>query len=71
MKNALAGILAVLMTGTSAFAADLYQAEPAPAYVEAPEVQITQASGWYLRGDVGYSINKLRGANNYQGGPGG
>ena len=61
MKNALAGILAVLMTGTSAFAADLYPAEPAPASVEAPEVAITQASGWYLRGDVGYSFNKLRG----------
>lgn len=61
MKNALAGFLAVLLTGTSAIAADLYQAEPAPTY--APEVEITQASGWYLRGDVGYSFNKLRGAN--------
>ncbi|MBO0126993.1 MULTISPECIES: outer membrane protein [Rhizobium/Agrobacterium group] len=71
MKNALAGFLAVLLTGTSAVGADLYQAEPAPAYVEAPEVQITQASGWYLRGDVGYSFNKLRGAHYYQGGPGG
>lgn len=71
MKNALAGFLAILLTGTSATAADLYQAEPAPAYVEAPEVQITQASGWYLRGDVGYSFNKLRGAHYYQGGPGG
>ena len=69
MKNALAGFLAVLLTGTSAVGADLYQAEPAPAYVEAPEVQITQSSGWYLRGDVGYSFNKLRGAHYYQGGP--
>ncbi|EGL66680.1 outer surface protein [Agrobacterium sp. ATCC 31749] len=71
MKNALAGFLAVLLTGTSAVGADLYQAEPAPAYVDAPEVTVTQASGWYLRGDVGYSFNKLRGAHYYQGGPGG
>ena len=54
MKNALAGFLAVLLTGTSAVGADLYQAEPAPAYVEAPEVQITQSSGWYLRGVAFY-----------------
>jgi opacity protein-like surface antigen len=68
MKKSLIGMLAVLMTGTGAFAADLYQpAEPAP-YVDAPEIEVREASGWYLRGDVGYSFNKLRGAEFFQGG---
>lgn len=68
MKKSLIGLLATLMAGTSAFAADLYQPEPVPAYVEAaPEIQVTEASGWYLRGDVGYSYNKLRGAEYFQG----
>lgn len=70
MKISLMGILATLMAGTSAFAADvLYESEPLPAYVDAaPEIQITESNGWYLRGDVGYSYNKLRGAEFFQGG---
>lgn len=67
MKSSAIGLVAVLTAScTSAFAADLYQ--PAePPVVEAPEVVITDTSGWYLRGDVGYSFNKLRGANFFQG----
>ncbi|KAA3513115.1 outer membrane beta-barrel protein [Agrobacterium rosae] len=62
MKKSLIGVVAALMTCQTAFAADVYQ-EPAPAFVDqAPEVQVQQASGWYLRGDVGYSFNKSRGA---------
>lgn len=67
MKKSLIGLITVMMTGTSAFAADLYQPEP-PTFLEAPEVEVREASGWYLRGDVGYSFNKLRGAEFFQGG---
>jgi opacity protein-like surface antigen len=70
MKKSLVGLLVALMTGTSAFAADVYQPDP-PAYIDAPEVEVREASGWYLRGDVGYSFNHLRGAEYLQGGPGG
>lgn len=63
MKKSLIGVVAALMACQTAFAADLYQAEPQPAFVgNAPEIQVQQASGWYLRGDVGYSFNKSRGA---------
>lgn len=64
MKKSLIGIVAALMACQTAFAADVYQAEPQPAFVDnAPEVQVQQASGWYLRGDVGYSFNKSRGVD--------
>jgi len=43
-------------------------AEP-PVY-EAPVQHVSSAGGWYLRGDVGYSWNKLRGVNFFQGGLG-
>lgn len=66
MKKSLIGILAALTAGSSAFAADLYQPDP-PAYIEAPEIQITESNGWYLRGDIGYAYNKSRGAEFYQG----
>ncbi|MGV1751994.1 outer membrane protein [Agrobacterium sp. CG674] len=63
MKKSLIGVVAALMACQTAFAADVYQQEPAPAFIDnAPEVQVQQASGWYLRGDVGYSFNKSRGA---------
>lgn len=64
MKKSLIGVVAALMACQTAFAADVYQQEPAPAFIDnAPEVQVQQASGWYLRGDVGYSFNKSRGAD--------
>lgn len=65
MKSSVIGLVAALSACTSAFAADLYQ--PAPPVLNAPEVVINDASGWYLRGDAGYSFNKLRGANFFQG----
>jgi len=69
MKRILSGVVAVLLSCTAAFAADVYQPpmEPVP---EQP-VEVIQTSGWYLRGDVGYAWNHLRGANFYQGGPSG
>ncbi len=67
MKTSLLAAAAVLLVSTTAtYAADLYQPEPAP-IMEAPEVTVAAASGWYLRGDVGYSFNHLRGAEYYQG----
>lgn len=67
MKMNLLGAVAVaLLASTSAYAADIYQPEPAP-LMDAPEVEIREASGWYLRGDVGYQFNNLRGANYFQG----
>lgn len=65
MKSSVVGLVAALTACTPAFAADLYQ--PAPPVVSAPEVVVSDANGWYLRGDVGYSFNKLRGANFFQG----
>lgn len=59
MKKSLIGVVAVLMAGQHAFAADVYQPAPA-AFEAAPEIQVQEASGWYLRGDVGYSFNKAR-----------
>ncbi|MDL2409067.1 porin family protein [Rhizobium calliandrae] len=61
MMKTLIGAAAVLLVGTSAFSADLYTPPPA-----APEV-VSQSSGWYLRGDVGYVFTDLRGANYFQG----
>lgn len=67
MKRVLYGVVATLLGSTASFAADIYQpiADPAPIY-EQP-VQVAEASGWYLRGDIGYSFNKLRGAHFFQG----
>jgi opacity protein-like surface antigen len=57
--------MALMLSAGVAQAADLYQPQP---MMDAPEVTVQEASGWYLRGDVGYSFNKLRGANFFQGG---
>ncbi|MCX8996761.1 porin family protein [Rhizobiaceae bacterium BDR2-2] len=65
MKSSVVGFVAALTACTSAFAADPYQ--PEPQVLEAPEVVVSDAEGWYLRGDVGYSFNHLRGANFFQG----
>lgn len=67
-KTILAATTAALLASSAAFAADVYQPEPQPAYVDAPEVAVSEASGWYLRGDLGYSFNKMRGAKFFQGG---
>lgn len=67
MKTLILSLTAVLLSGTAAFSADVYQPEPMPPVIEAPEVTVGGTSGWYLRGDVGYSFNKLRGANFFQG----
>lgn len=65
MRKVLSGVAAVLLTGTSAYAADIYQ----PQVIEAPvqETAIVETGGWYLRGDAGWSYNKLRGAHYFQG----
>lgn len=70
MKRILSGVVAVLLSGTAAYAADVYQPPIEAPVVEQP-VEVIQTSGWYLRGDVGYAWNKLRGANFYQGRSGG
>ena len=64
MKRSLSGIFAALLITTNAYAADLAPAEPIP---EMPEVTVTEATGWYLRGDVGYGFTDLRGASYFQG----
>ncbi len=66
-KLIFAAAAVALLASSAAHAADLYQPEPQPAYVDAPEVTVAEASGWYLRGDLGYSFNKLRGAEFFQG----
>jgi opacity protein-like surface antigen len=66
MKRSLYGVFAALLITSNAYAADLMPAEP---IAEAPpEVTVTEATGWYLRGDVGYGFNDLRGAKFFQGG---
>ena len=68
-KIFLASAAMVLAGVGTAGAADVMQAP----YVEAPvySAPVTQpvasAGGWYLRGDVGYSWNKLKAANFFQG----
>src|SRR6478609_1856692 len=64
MKRSLSGVFAALLITSNAYAADLMPAEP----IAAPEVTVTEATGWYLRGDVGYGFNDLRGAKFFQGG---
>ncbi|MGV8939033.1 MAG: outer membrane beta-barrel protein [Allorhizobium sp.] len=66
MKKCLIGVAAAILSATSAYSADFYQPEPMPIQ-EAPEVTVREASGWYLRGDAGYSFNRLKGANFFQG----
>lgn len=64
MRKVLSGVVAVLLTGTSGYAADLYQ----PQVIEAPvQETVVETGGWYLRGDAGWSYNKMRGAHYFQG----
>jgi opacity protein-like surface antigen len=66
MNKCLASVFALLLTVNAANSADLYQPQPEPIQ-NAPEVTVQEASGWYLRGDAGYSFNHLRGAKYFQG----
>lgn len=66
MKKCLTSVFVLALTVSTANSADLYQPQPEP-IMDAPEVTVQEASGWYLRGDVGYSFNDIRGANYYQG----
>ncbi|WP_137131639.1 outer membrane protein [Rhizobium sp. FY34] len=66
MKKSIIGALALALAASAAHSADLYQ--PQEPLMSAPEVTVQEASGgWYLRGDVGYSFNDLKGADFYQG----
>jgi opacity protein-like surface antigen len=66
MNKCLASAFALLLTVSAANSADMYQPQPEPLQ-DAPEVTVQEASGWYLRGDVGYSFNHMRGAKYFQG----
>ncbi|WP_337270359.1 outer membrane protein [Oryzifoliimicrobium ureilyticus] len=67
MKRFLTGFFAAMVIAANAGAADLAPAQPIGEMP--PEVTVTDtATGWYLRGDVGYGFNDLRGARFYQGG---
>jgi opacity protein-like surface antigen len=67
-KMILAVAAVAMLASSAAHSADLYQPEPQPQpYMDAPEVTVSEASGWYLRGDLGYSFNELRGAEFFQG----
>ncbi|WP_242217835.1 outer membrane protein [Shinella zoogloeoides] len=64
MRKVLSSVAAVLLTGTSGYAADMYE----PQVIEAPvQETVVETGGWYLRGDAGWSYNKLRGAHYFQG----
>lgn len=65
MKKSLIGAIALMLTASTAYSADLYQ-EPPPV-IDAPEVTVQEASGWYLRGDIGYAFNRTRGVEYFQG----
>jgi opacity protein-like surface antigen len=66
MKRLAATVAAAMLSVGVAHSADLYQPEPAP-MLNAPEVTVQEATGWYLRGDAGYSFNHIRGAEFFQG----
>lgn len=69
MKNAakymVAGAAIVVLAAAPAKAADIYDVPPVadvPLY-DVPEYVPASVSGWYLRGDVGYSWNKFKGSD--------
>lgn len=64
----LAGAALALLGMNAAQAADILPPIVEAPYIEAPVYEpVSVASGWYLRGDVGYSWNKLRGVDFFQG----
>jgi len=50
--------LAAAMAGVSAGIA--FAADTTPPEIKMPEVSVTDAKGWYVRGDVGYAVNASR-----------
>ncbi len=60
VKTAIASVVAVGLLGGTALAADMpaYTPEPAPAPAPAP---VYDNSGWYLRGDLGWSWTDMGG----------
>src|SRR5205085_1516733 len=50
-----------VIPATSALAADVRQPLPPPPPIQAPIID-EYMSGWYLRGDVGYRVNRASGA---------
>jgi len=56
VKSLIAAGAATLMS-TAAFAADMAIAPPPPAYAPAPIVE--DFGGWYLRGDIGFSNQRV------------
>jgi opacity protein-like surface antigen len=66
---ALAGALVATAT-VQAFAADLFPAAPPPPAYAPPPVAIAEASGWYLRGDVGFGLAEMKKASYTNLGPG-
>lgn len=68
-KIILAGAAMAVFGAGTAMAADALPPIVEAPYIEAPVSHpVAAAGGWYLRGDVGYSWNKIRGANFFQGG---
>ncbi|MCJ8519611.1 opacity protein-like surface antigen [Pseudorhizobium tarimense] len=67
MRKSLLGAAALVLLAGAAHSADIYQPEPLPSIMDAPEITVQEASGWYLRGDIGYSFNKSRGVEYFQG----
>ncbi|MGN6551261.1 MAG: outer membrane protein [Pararhizobium sp.] len=59
--------IGLLLGVTAAGAADLYEPQPAPQPYAEP-APAADASGWYLRGDVGYTFNESRGGYYFPGG---
>ena len=55
---AFAGAATALITTTAAIAAD-FPAAPPPQMVRAP---VAEASGWYLRGDIGMTNQRVQDA---------
>ena len=59
---------ALVLTLGSAQAADMrraYPARPLPPMMQAPPLLVDEyASGWYLRGDIGYRMNKVDSVSN-------
>lgn len=66
-KYMLFGAVMIASAAGPAMAADFYEppvAEMPPVY-QAPEYVPEPVSGWYLRGDIGYSFHKFRGSEYY------
>ncbi|MBA69403.1 MAG: hypothetical protein CML30_11060 [Rhizobiales bacterium] len=74
MKTTLFAGIAAAALATSAGTGAALAADALPPIVEAPYYEppayetVSSASGWYLRGDVGYAWNKSRGVDFFQGG---